>query len=109
MDQTTNDESAIRARLAERYSDQTGEAAALAAGPVDVVVACMTAGLLASLSSENRPLAGMIQAVGGEVSDIRQELREALPATALVHGLLTSAQSESPRPVRYERRNGKSH
>ena len=67
MGQEADDEVGIRGRLAESYSEQTGEAARFAEVPIDVVVATLTAGYFASMPREQRPVAGMIQAGHSEV------------------------------------------
>ena len=48
-------------RLAESYSNQTGESSDLADDPIDVVVAILVAGFIASVTSDLRPVAGMLQ------------------------------------------------
>lgn len=70
LGQEINDEAEIRARLAENYSERTGEAARFAEEPIDVVVATLAAGYFASIPQEQRSLAGMLQAGHNEV--IRQ-------------------------------------
>ena len=67
MGQLANDESAIRGRLVENYSEQTGEAVRFAEVPIDVVVATLAAGYFASIPREHWPLAGLFQAGQGEV------------------------------------------
>ena len=56
------DETVIRERLARSYADKTGEAEQLAGGPIDVVIAVLVAGYVASIPGEQRALAGMLQA-----------------------------------------------
>ena len=41
---TPDDEASLRDRLAQSYSNRTGEAAGFAAGPIDAVVAILVAG-----------------------------------------------------------------
>ena len=48
---TAQDEAALRDRLAQTYSNRTGEALYLAAGPIDTVVAILVAGYYRSDSS----------------------------------------------------------
>ena len=58
---TADDETSLRDRLAQSYSNRTGEAASFAAGPIDAVVAILVAGYFASLSADQRAVAGMLQ------------------------------------------------
>ena len=86
------DEPAIRERLAERYSEQTGDATRFAELPIDVAVASLTAGYIASIPPEQRSLAGMLQAGQGEVikqvAKIREQLDGTLPTAPLVRDAL---------------------
>ena len=59
---TDEDEAGIFDRLSQSYSNHTGEAAYLATGPIDVVVAILVAGYFASIPSEQYGLAGIVQA-----------------------------------------------
>ncbi len=56
-----SEEASIKARLADRYSAYTGEAAPLAAGPVDAIVNILLAGALAPASKSDLLLAGLVQ------------------------------------------------
>ncbi|MYB38182.1 MAG: hypothetical protein F4Y26_12565, partial [Gammaproteobacteria bacterium] len=80
MGRSTEDEQQIRERLADRYSERTGEASRFAQDAIDVVIACLTAGYVASIPRDQQPLAGMIQdshrdVVGG-LKSIEGTLRE---------------------------------
>ena len=88
MDRAAHDESAIRERLAESYSEQTGEATNFAEGPIDVVVGCLTAGFFASIPPDQRSLAGMVQALKGELGGIRASLDRTLTQDPLVREAL---------------------
>ena len=59
----------VHDRLAQSYSKRTGEAARLAGGPIDVTVAILVAGYLASIPSEQRPLGGMLQEIKRSVDE----------------------------------------
>ncbi len=74
MGQSAPNEADIRKRLAESYSDETLEAPRFAEAPMDAVIGCLTAGYLASIRHDQRPLAGMVQAVKGEVLGVRARL-----------------------------------
>lgn len=56
-----SEEASIKARLADRYSAYTGEAAPLAAGPVDAIVNILLAGALAPASKSDLLLAGLVR------------------------------------------------
>ena len=59
---TAEDEASLRDRLAQSYSDRTGEAVELAAGPIDVMVAILVAGYLEAIPADQLAVAGMMQA-----------------------------------------------
>ena len=92
LDQKLPDELAIRGRLAEKYSEQTGEATRFAETPIDVAIAVLTAGYIASIPSEQRSLAGIFQAGHGEVvkqvTKLREQLDSTLPMAPLVRDAL---------------------
>ena len=66
----------IRACLAKSYTSQTGEASHLADEPIDVTVAILVAGYIASISADQRPLAGMLQEMFGSVHERFDHLEE---------------------------------
>ena len=66
----------IRARLAKSYTSQTGEASDLADEPIDVTVAILVAGYLASIPADQRPIAGMFQEMFGSVHERFDHLEE---------------------------------
>ena len=80
-----------RARLAESYSNHTGEEIQLAEGPIDVITAILVAGYVASIPEDQRPLAGMFQELyghlnsrfdnleGNRLSDIQEFLTSQFP------------------------------
>ena len=72
----TADDTDIRTRLVLSYSENTGEADQLAKGPIDVVVAILVAGYIASISSDQRPIAGMVQGVSKQVSEVSEKLNK---------------------------------
>ena len=51
----------VRSRLTDSYSKRTGEAPEFARVPIDVTAAILAAGYIASIPSEQQPLAGMLQ------------------------------------------------
>ena len=55
------DNAKARIRLIESYSERTGEANQLATGPIDVVMAVLVAGYIASIPSDQRASTGIIQ------------------------------------------------
>ena len=67
--ETAEDEAALRDRLAQSYSDRTGEALYLAAGPIDVVVAILVAGYIVAIPPDQRATAGMMQAGFSRLGD----------------------------------------
>ncbi len=79
MNSASNDAS-TRARIAQSYSNRTGEARCLADGPIDVVVAILVAGYIASIGSDQHPIAGMVQQVSKQVSEISEQLDEIRPS-----------------------------
>ena len=58
----------IRTRLAHSYSSRTGEAGHLADESIDITVAILVAGYIASIPADQRALAGMLQEMFGYVS-----------------------------------------
>ena len=56
-------------RLAKNYSDRTGEAGQLADGPINIVVAVLVAGYIASIPSELQPIAGMFQVLSRQLTE----------------------------------------
>ena len=78
------DEVEVRGRLAENYSEQTGEATHFAEMPINVVVATLAAGYFASLPQEQWPLAGMIQASTSEVVRQIGEVRDRIDRASTI-------------------------
>ena len=76
--ETDEDEDAHRDRLAKSYANKTGEASYLATGPVDVVVAIMVAGYIASIRPDQRPIAAMIQEVSFRIDDRFDRLNQSI-------------------------------
>ena len=68
----------VRERLTRTYSDLTGEARQLAKGPIDVTVGILVAGYIASIPTDQLPVAGMIQGLSGQVQDLSGGLHERL-------------------------------
>ena len=92
MNSASNDAS-TQARLAESYSNRTGEARCLADGPIDVVVAILVAGYIASIGSDQSLIAGMVQQVSRQVSEISENLDEIRPS-AFADPILQQAHTE---------------
>ena len=78
-----HDDEETRSRLAQSYAERTGETLKLADGPIDVVVAILVAGYIASIRSDLLPMAGMVQGVSKQVSEVSEQLHEirTLPLT----------------------------
>ena len=79
--------SEVHDRLAHSYSNRTGEAAHLARGPIDVTVAILVAGYIASIPPEQQPLAGMFQELTSRFDRLEMNRMSALtdPITRKVH------------------------
>ena len=58
---TAQDEAAPLDRLAQSYSNHTGEAPYLAARPIEVVIAILVAGYIGPIRADQRVIAGMLQ------------------------------------------------
>ena len=71
------DNAEARTRLIESYSDRTGEANQLATGPIDVVMAVLVAGYIASIPTDQHASTGISQA-GFQRMDAGFERLEAL-------------------------------
>ena len=71
------EDSQVRERLAQSYSDRTGEARQYAEGAIDVAVGILIAGYIASIPSDQVPVAGMIQALSGDLHQRFDQLHEA--------------------------------
>ena len=90
MTSASND-AETRARLAKSYSNRTGEGYQLANGHIDVVVAILVAGYIASIPPDQRPIAGMIQTLSSRSYEpaamVEGELSQTLfdPITQNVH------------------------
>ena len=79
---TAQDEAAHRDRLAQSYSNRTGEALYLAAGPIDVVVAILVAGYLGSVPPEQRAITGILQTGISQFDDRLDRLSQAISPAA---------------------------
>ena len=75
---TSQDEAATRDRLAQSYSNRTGEALYLAAHPIDVVVAILIGGHLAAIPPDQRAVAGVLQTGFSRIDERFDRLNEAL-------------------------------
>ena len=74
------DQAPVKARLAERYSDHTGEAAQLATGPIDGVVRILCAGELAQASKGDLVVAGIVQESHEQISERFDTIEEKIGA-----------------------------
>ena len=82
---TAQDEAAPRDRLAQSYSNHTGEALYLAAGPTDAVVAILVAGYIEAIGADQRAVAGMVQTGFSQIGDRLDHLIQSRsPVTDLV-------------------------
>ena len=80
-------------RLAESYSNHTGESSDLADDPIDVVVAILVAGFIASVTSDLRPLAGIVQESNVQINTRLDHLEEnvlSAVATTNTHPVITN-------------------
>jgi hypothetical protein len=119
----TADDAEARLRLGRAYSQSTGEHERLAEGPIEVVLAILVAGYLASINSSFEPLAGMLQGsaresreasreVQAQLGDFQRMLGKLSPDTYVVQAhsdaakraldLLCKQRSLSPASVRQE-------
>ena len=88
-------ESSLRKLVSERYSEQTGDHERSARLPIDVVVATLVGGYIASIPPDQRALAGMVQTIGQSLTDLSVKLDGGLSADPLVSATLGSvAESE---------------
>ena len=83
---TAQDEAAPRGRLAQTYSNRTGEALYFAAGPIDAVVAILVAGYTEAIGADQRAIAGMVQT---GFSRIDERLDHLSQSRSLVTDLVT--------------------
>ena len=85
------------ANLTESYSDFTGEASHFADGPIEVVIAILVAGYLASIPTDQRAMVGIIQHglkdLGTRVHKLQETLRpsDVDPITEKAHTLEATA------------------
>ena len=68
------EDSQVRERLAQSYSNRTDEARQLAGGYIDAAVGILVAGYIASIPSDQAPIAGMIQDLSGQFQDLSGRL-----------------------------------
>ena len=73
------DEAAPRERLAQTYSNRTGEALHFAAGAIDVVVAILVAGYIEAIRTDPRATAGMFQTVVSRLDELDHSIRSLSP------------------------------
>ena len=70
------EEASLRDRLGECYAVATGESQDTAGDAIDTLVAVLAAGFSAAISPELKLVAGMVQAVGGDVSDMKETMED---------------------------------
>ena len=75
---TAHDEAAPRDRLAQTYSNRTGEALHFAAGPIDVVVAILVAGYIEAIRTDPHATAGMLQVGFSRVDERLDDLIQSI-------------------------------
>ena len=90
----------VRERLAQSYSNRTGEALQLAGGSIDAAVGILVAGYIASIPSDLAPVAGMIQDLSGQIQDLpgrlddRFDRSEGARLAALIDPITRKAHTE---------------
>ena len=88
---TASDPEELTTRLTDSYSNFTGEASHFAEGPIDVVIAILVAGYLASIPTNQRAVAGIVQtgfmSMGTRFDRLEEGLRrgEVDPITRKAH------------------------
>ena len=88
MGQLAEGEDESRRLLSRSYSKHTGEAEHYAKDPIDVVVAALTAGYIASIPRNQRSVAGMVQAVHGSLEGLDGKLDRTLEGHAIAENAL---------------------
>ena len=78
----TGNDPGIRSRVAESYSNRTGEDPQLANRPIDVVVAVLAAGYIASVSPDQRAVVGFMQNISRHSDERFNDLKKNLPQAA---------------------------
>ena len=74
-------DSKARERLARSFSHSTGEAQDLATGPVNVIVAILVAGYIASIPSDQRAVFGAVQNLSEQIHERFDHLEESFSPT----------------------------
>lgn len=72
------DDSEIRARLVQSYSNQTGQTNDSAAEAIDIIIGILCAGYLASTSREQRALTGIVQSLPRQIEQGLDSLKSEL-------------------------------
>ena len=73
-------DSELRTRLVQSYSDRTGEVSHLATQTIDVIVAILSAGYVVSIPAEQRTLAGIVQNLPGHIDQRIDRLKKEISA-----------------------------
>ena len=94
MGQLAEGEDETQKRLSESYSRHTGEPERFAKDPINVAVASLTAGYIASIPKGQRSVAGMVQAVYGQLEGIDRKLDQALERDTVVQSAHAKAAEE---------------
>ena len=89
---TAGDEGPLRDRLAQSYSNRTGEAANFAAGAIDAVVAVLVAGYIESIPADQRAVAGMVQTGFSRTDDRLDRLIQSM--SSLIDPITRDAHTE---------------
>ena len=87
------DDVVIRERLAESYSNHTGESQQLANGPIDAVIAILVAGYTKAIPDDHLALAGMVQTGTAQTGAPVERLGQSLPS--LVNPITRLSHTES--------------
>ena len=80
----------IRGRLSESYSRHTQEPISCADDAINIVVAVLTVGYVASIPESQRPVVGIIQAVQGGMEGLSKKLDRVLEPDPAVRSILTT-------------------
>ena len=86
------DEITPRNRLTQSYCTRTGEAPHLATGPIDTVIAILVAGYVSAVPSDQRAIAGMLQAVLSHAVATNQRFEQ--PVSPLTDPIARQAHTE---------------
>ena len=87
MGQLVEGEDKTRRRLSESFSKHTGEPEGFAEDAINVTVAVLTAGYMASIPKDQRSFAGMFQVVSSQLEGINRKLDRAPERDAIIQSM----------------------